>query len=700
MITSQDREIQALVNDIGDGKLLLPELQRGYVWKSPQVRALFDSLYQGYPSGQLLIWETDDLPHAKTISVEGVHEGQRRPQLLLDGQQRLTSLSATMLGRELQVQDSTRPIDIVFNIHTEQFAVAGPRQSGEVGWISLARLFTRGQVDILRELNLSFSDPEAPLILDRLKRLENIRTYKYRVNVLEQLSYEEVTDIFVRINSGGTVLSNADLALAQISSRWRGITEAIDIYQQKVKKRYYLEIDTSSLLRALSLFLTGQSNLSFFFRGERRQVDVEQLQQGWKRVTHSLDQALIFLATNCRIERLWMLPTNYILVTLAGFFDRFGDQIDGTRIRDLQRWVYMALIWSRYSGASETALTQDYAALSKEDPIGTMIQSIEDKSGRRQVSERELRDQRRNSPFMLMSYVLARYADAQDWFNGVSIGGSQTLETHHIFPKAVLRERYQLRKDSRTVDQVANLAFLSRRANLKIGSQSPGDYLSTIEPARLQAQYIPQDQSLWTLDQYEEFAQQRRELLADGINKLLAALAGTPHLHPLSDRALLEARIESIEHQLRDLVADRLTEARGDGALEHCIPQGTRKGILSRLQQRVNKNPFEAEDFSSLNQLLQFSQFSDYARIMRDNWALFRDIFGEGTSFEQHIKAVTTARNAFAHNNTIAKADLFSAEAGLIWLEECLRQVQVREADLEPDDLDDDTDDVRAVGKA
>lgn len=697
MITSQDREIQALVNDIRDGKLLLPELQRGYVWKSPQVRALFDSLYQGYPSGQLLVWETDDLPHAKTVSVDGVQDSQKRPQLLLDGQQRLTSLSAIMLGRELRVQDSTRPIDIVFNIHTEQFAVAGPRQSGEVGWISLARLFTKGQVDILRELNLSFSDPEAALILERLKRLENIRTYKYRVNVLDQLSYEEVTDIFVRINSGGTVLSNADLALAQISSRWRGVTEAIDSYQDKVKKRYYLWIDTSSLLRTLSLFLTGQSNLSFFFRGERRQVGVEELKQGWQRVTRSLDQALIFLSTNCRIERLWMLPTNYILVTLAGFFDRFGDVNDSKRIRDLQRWVYMALIWSRYSAAGETALTQDYAALGKDEPIAAMIQSIEDKSGRRQVTERELRDQRKNSPFMLMNYVLARYADAQDWFNGVSIGGSQTLEFHHVFPKAVLRNRYQLRKDSRTVDQVANLVFLSRRANLKIGSQSPSDYLGKIEPDRLRAQYIPQDTSLWTLDQFEEFAQQRRQLLADGINKLLASLSGQPPLHPVSDKALLESRIEAIEHQLRDLVADRLTEARGEGALEHCVPPNIRRGILSRLQQRVNKNPFEAEDFSSLNQLLQFCQFSDYAKIIRDNLTLFKDIFGEGTSFDQHIKAVTTARNAFAHNNSIGRSDLLSAEAGLVWIEECLRRAQLQE---DEDEMEDETDELLVPSQA
>lgn len=297
--------------------------------------------------------------------------------------------------------------------------------------------------------------------------------------------------------------------------------------------------------------------------------------------------------------------------------------------------------------------------------------------------------------------MLARYANAQDWFNGVSIGGSQTLEFHHIFPKAVLRHRYQLRKDSRTVDQVANLAFLSRRANLKIGSKSPADYLQVIDVSRLQTQCVPNNPALWTLEQFEEFVLQRRQLLADGINKLLASLTDTPMLAVPSDTELLEVRVEALEHRLRDLVADRLIEARGEGALEHCVPQGTRKSIQHRLQQRLGKNPFEAEDFSTLGELLGFCQFSDYARIMRDNWTLFSDVFGEGKSFDQHIAAVTTARNAFAHNNSIGKSDLLSAEAGLVWVEECLRRLeQNQSAEIENEDVDESETELASVTKA
>lgn len=690
MITSQDKEIQNMVNDIRDGRLLLPEMQRGYVWKGPQVRNLFDSLYRGYPSGQLLVWETNELPFTKTISIDAASSDGRRPQLLLDGQQRMTSLAAVMLGRELRVRDSKKPIDIAFNVYTEKFEVAGPRQRGESGWLSLTKLFTEGPFSIMRDLKLDLNSPEANQIYERLKRLDNIKTYKYRVNVLENLSYEEVTDIFVRINSGGTTLAHADLALAQISSRWHGVTDVLDQYRGPIWRRYSLWLDTGMLLRTISLLLTGQSRLSQFFRGDQSKITVSELQNAWQRARHGLDLAIEFLTHNCRIDRLSLLPTNYFLVTLAVFFDRFKDDMSVRQSRDLQRWVYLALIWSRYSGASETALDQDYATLTKDDPIAQMIQNLEDKVGKRQVTERELREQRKNSPYMVMSYVLARYAEAEDWFNGVKIGGNQPLELHHIFPKAVLRETYNLRADSRTVDQIANLAFLSRRANARINSRQPSEYLIAIEEQRLRAQHVPLDKQLWTAEHFEDFVHERRQLIASAINKLINSLTDNPTFWPASETYSLESRVNALELQLRELITIRLTESRGDSAIEHCIPKEIRKSIEGRKAKRLEKNPFQADELDTLGAVLQFCQFSDYPKIMHANWPLFQEEFGGGPSFDQHVTAITTIRNAFAHNNPLAPSDLLLGEAGLLWMEECLDHIRLDSFDVDSEDEESD----------
>lgn len=673
MITNKSRKIQALVEDIRDGRILLPELQRKYVWKSPQVRDLFDSLYRGYPSGQLLIWETKDVPHSRTLSVEDLDEGQRMPQLLLDGQQRLTSLTAIILGQDLILRDSHRSIDISFNIYSEKFEVTGPRQRGEPGWISLRGLFTQGAMSILMGLNLNGETDEAKkMFYERINRLDNIRNYQYHINVLEGMPYGEVTRIFVRVNSGGTKLNSADLTLAQMSAVWRGITKELTGFQKQITKKYSrLSLDTGILLRAMSVLLTGSARLNQIFRRESQQVTVDDLKAVWKRVKTGMEQAIHFLANNCHIDRFELLPTQYILITLTTFFDHFKSNLSEEQSRGLEHWVFTALIWSRYSGANETAVGQDAASIHGETPLQSLLQSIYDKSGKRPVTERELREQRKNSPFMLMSYVLARRYHAEDWFNGVLIGPNQDLELHHIFPKAVLREKYDLKRDSRTVDQVANLAFLSKRANSKINNSLPQDYLSKISAGRLRAQSVPQQEGLWTLDQFENFLLARRTLIADEINKLLANLSGESKLWITSEVEVIESRIDAIEHNLREIIAHQLTVLRGDDAME-LIPTQMQKTIDRHQNKHLTANPFEAKDFEAFTKRLELLLYSDLVKIILENWTYFGSTFGDMERFKQQTNQLLAARNGLKHNRELNRSEKASAEAAVIWLEECL----------------------------
>jgi hypothetical protein len=675
MISSQDRDIQALVTAISEGKLLLPELQRSYVWKSTQVRDFFDSLYHQYPSGHLLVWETDDLPYARPISLGGV-SSDRSPQLLLDGQQRLTSLAAIMLGKPITARD--KQIDVVFNVYNEIFEVASPGHKKQPGWVSLSEFFAKGALAVFADLKLDVAAPEAQQVLNRLQRIENIKTYKYHVNVLEKLEYSEVTRIFVRINSGGTRLGNADLTLAQVSSRWRGITEELEGFRDQLKRPGW-EPDPSLLLRAMTALQTGQSYLSELFRGERQHVTVDELKAAWGRTKPAFEQAINFIIHNCFIDRLNLLPTPNVLIPLVVFFDLFKDNVTTAQARELQRWLYMALIWSRYSVSVESTLDKDISALLKERSIQRMIQNIEDKSGRRPVTERELQGQLRNSPYMLMAYVLARRAGAQDWFNGVAIAGGQNLEVHHIFPKALLREQYDLAKDYRLVDQVANLAFLSAKANARISSQSPEEYMKQIEAERLRAQSVPLDQSLWTLDHFQEFLLARRTMLADAINQYLQSLTDQPTLWVTSDVEVLNTRINVLEQQLRDLIEQRLTAERGEFAWKYCVPPDIQEDVRRRVEQRIRHNPSEAAQHTTLTALLANCLFSNYSKIIQHNWSFFQDVFGTKHIFDQHFGAVLRARNAIKHNNELSRADRAVAEGGLIWLEDCLQFVTVEE---------------------
>jgi hypothetical protein len=683
MIRAQDQDIQSLVADIRDGKLLLPEMQRRYVWKSTQIRDLFDSLYHEYPSGQLLVWETDDLPASgnRGASIEGITTEDRHPQLLLDGQQRLTSLAAIMLGRDLIVRDAPKPIDIAFNVYTEKFEVAGPRQHGQTGWISLVKFFTGGITSAFIDLKLDYNVPETKDILDHLNKLENIKKYKYRVNVLERLSYAEVTHIFVRTNSGGTILSYADLALAQISSSWRGVTGELESYQKHINRQNIrLQLDNGLLLRAIVALLTGQSRFTRFFRGDQQQVTIDDLKAAWERAKKALDQSISFLIHNCMIDRLEMLPTRSIFVPLVVFFDRYGNNATNAQLRDLQCWVYMALIWSRYSGSSETAMDQDIAALAKEQPVQAMIQNIEDVVGRqRPITERELRDQKKNSPYMLMAYVLTRRLHAQDWFSGVVIGSNQTsdIPLHYIFPPSLLGQAHKSTDDSH--HQVANLIFLATPIDKNISKRPPSANLSNVDEQRLKAQYMPLQRELWEIDHFEECMRQRRTMLADAINQFLSSLTDDKHLWASTSSSLLEIRINALEHQLRRIVALRLYESRGDNAWEQLVQGEIRNSVKGRIKKIEEEKPFTIGQYETLEARLKFCLFSDNIKIIKANWALFQDVFGKEATFDQYANFATSARNTLKHGNALSNVDLASAEAGLLWLEECLRTVKLEE---------------------
>jgi len=319
---------------------------------------------------------------------------------------------------------------------------------------------------------------------------------------------------------------------------------------------------------------------------------------------------------------------------------------------------------------------QDIAALASEQPIQAMIQNIEDVVGRqRPVTEHELQSQLKNSPYMLMAYILARKAGAQDWFNGVVIGkGLAQQEVHllHIFPKSLLGQRYDLRKDSRIVDQVANLVFLSAPISKSAANRPPANYLPEIEEQRLRAQYMPLQRDLWELDHFEECMRQRRTMLADAINQLLQSLAGEKSIVVHGPVEMMEARVNAIEQQLRRLVEQRLSEARGQNAWKQLVPDDIRTEVQKRIAQQEASKPYEMGQYQTLASKLMFCQFSDYFKIIqvKTNWPLFEDVFGTEKAFAKYASMAIDARNALKHGRDLSHVDLSAAETGLSWLED------------------------------
>ncbi len=294
--------VEELVGMIERGELRLPEMQRRYVWRSTRVRDLMDSLYRGYPSGTILLWQTDEAVPQQDFAVEQQGNPYQSTRLLLDGQQRLTSLSAVIRGEGVNVRGRKKPIELLFNLeHPDKldvvtevdedgsdddddedlnndeadssddelqkrfdrmtFVVATKKLAQMPQWVKVTDVFSSdSDRAFLKRAGINdLDDDRSEKYSQRLARLRGIRKYLYRMDILERaLSYEEVTEIFVRVNSLGAKLRSSDLALAQITAKWRGALKIFQDFEKQCAKAGF-DIDLGLHLKNMIAFSTGQS---------------------------------------------------------------------------------------------------------------------------------------------------------------------------------------------------------------------------------------------------------------------------------------------------------------------------------------------------------------------------------------------------------------------------------------------------------
>ena len=244
--------IRSLVDRVDRGEIRLPEIQRSYVWKATQIAGLMDSLYKSYPSGSLLLWETDELVVLREAAIDGPSGApMTKPQYLLDGQQRLTSLHRIFAGHP--------DVKMVFNVESQKFQMASAA-TGTFPWINVHGSLSGdlSVFDLVSELRGVLPTMHQDEIHHRLQRVERIADYPYFIEIVENLPYEEVTEIFVRVNSRGKALKTTDLALATLSARWPGVTAKFDSLHADLDATGYGHLDRTFIVRLLAALVRGR----------------------------------------------------------------------------------------------------------------------------------------------------------------------------------------------------------------------------------------------------------------------------------------------------------------------------------------------------------------------------------------------------------------------------------------------------------
>ena len=561
-----EASVEELVSMIERGELRLPEMQRRYVWRSTRVRDLLDSLYRGYPSGAILLWETDEAVPLQEMAVTQQANPYQSTRLLLDGQQRLTSLSAIIRGQPVTVRRRQRPIELLFNLeHPEELAVVTEVNEDDDDdddliddeadssedelqkrfnkmtfvvttrkleqlpqWVKVSDVFkTDSDASFLKRAGIQgFEDARYEKYSRRLAKLRSIRKYVYRMDVLERkLSYDEVTEIFVRVNSLGAKLRGSDLALAQITAKWRNSLKIFQAFQEQCAKVGF-DLNLGLYLKNMIAFATGQSR--FLTVGT---LGLETLQQAWKESCGGMEFALNFLKNNGHIDSPALLSSPFLLVTLAYFGQKRDYQLTPEDAQRMRFWILVANAKGRYSrGSSETLLDQDLATLKQGGGAPELIERLRQQMGRLDVAPEELEGRNQRSSLFKTMFLAFRESGAKDWRSNLLIaldhsGSQHRLQFHHIFPKAVLRNSYT----SREADDIANLAFIGGKTNRAISAKPPISYFpGLVEKAGqspFEAQCIPTDPTLLDVPNYKTFLAKRREVVAQRLNEFLGTSA-------------------------------------------------------------------------------------------------------------------------------------------------------------------------------
>ena len=477
-------KISTILDQIDSGFIALPEFQRGYVWNREQVRGLFDSLYRRHPVGGLLVWATE----AKSAAHRG--DGSIAAgivKLLLDGQQRMTSLYGVVRGEPPKFFDGNAQAFTALRFHlgTETFAFYQPiRMQDDPLWIDVTELMQAGTDGLGSYIARLSADPEyAAQVGDfagRLSRLLGITDIELHIEEVtgEEKTLDIVVDIFNRVNSGGTKLSKGDLALAKICAEWPDARESM---KEKLKAwaeaGYNFNLDW--LLRSVNTILTSEAKFSFLH--DRTAPDI---QDGLKRASRHIDTSLNLIAGRLGLDHDRVFFGRFGVPVMVRYMDHRNGGLDARERDKLLFWFAQAGMWGRFSSSTETVIDQDLGALEGTNGgLDALIEQLRLTQGGLRVEPGHFTGWSIGARFYPVLYMLTRMGEARDWGTGLPLkadmlGKMSRLEVHHIYPKARLYEHGHTRAE---VNALANFCFLTKETNLSISDRFPDEYFPRVE---------------------------------------------------------------------------------------------------------------------------------------------------------------------------------------------------------------------------
>ena len=512
-------------------EMAIPEIQRPFVWKPVKVRNLIDSLYKGYPIGYLTVWQN---PNVRLKN--GENSGGKK--IIIDGQQRVISLITSILGDKIITKDYKKTrITIAFNPQIEEFEVLNPAITKDSEWIQDIGPIVSGEKGLIKafkeycEVNPSADREKIEHVLENLQSIQ-----KRQVGIIElshDLDIGTVTDIFVRINSEGVTLNQADFAMSKMASneKYNGpiLRKCIDYFCHAIEEPGFLgsikELDndfsnTEFLQRMLwvknnnqDIYKPNYSDLlrvAFTSRFDRGKLaDLVNLLSGRNFETRQYEEEIVEKSFNNLKEGILNFEneTNFkrfiMIIESAGFIS--SDMIRSKNVLNfayilylklrsqnydqekiekyVRKWFVLSILTRRYSGSPESQFDFDIKNISSRR-FEEFLEEVESAKLSDAYWKSELIQNLRtsvasNSFFNI--FIAAQIKSGNKGFLSRDITVRDLVfqrgDIHHIFPKEYLKTHGLTMKD---YNQIANYAYTQSEINIKIGKKSPNEYMASV----------------------------------------------------------------------------------------------------------------------------------------------------------------------------------------------------------------------------
>lgn len=524
--------IESVLSKVREGEIAIPEIQRPFVWDASQVRDLLDSLYQGFPVGYLIAWRNPDVKLKDGTTASG-------KMILIDGQQRITALTAAVLGQQVVNKEYRKVrVSIAFHPIEERFEVSNPAITKNAAWIPDIAPMVGGDIKLTKAIHQYLeANPGADedKVEESLSNLTDIA--KKQIGLIElshDLDIETVTEIFIRINSKGTVLSQADFVMSKIAADpsygGQQLRKCIDYFcHLAVAPEFYgfikdndAEFAASPYFQKMSWLRNESDDLydptyndllrvaftSEFGRGKL--ADLVSLLSGRNFETKNYEEAI----AEASFARLGEGVLDFInehhfkrfvmIIKSAGFITstmirtqnalnfayivylrlRAQGVHDGKIESLVRRWFVMSVLTSRYSGSSETRFDQDIRQIAAGDfaDILTKVEQAELSPAFWEVGlVQQFETSGTSSPyFWIFVAAQVRANDKGLLSKDISVRElvSHLGDIHHIFPRDLLKKAGLTRSQ---YNQIANYAYTQEEINIKVGNKPPRGYFADIQ---------------------------------------------------------------------------------------------------------------------------------------------------------------------------------------------------------------------------